>query len=1255
MRFPTTPLLFVVFLFLAGCAAREPFFKNGKADWELYKPDPSLEPTYSMFLIGDAGKGPTDTIRPVFRLLKNNLEAAGKHSAVLFLGDNCYPQSLPSKKHPDRKRSEDYLTAQMDIVSDYKGDVVFIPGNHDWANGRQNGLERLNREEKFIEKGLDRGNVFLPDGGCPGPEEVELSDELVLILIDSQWWLHRNEKPDIEYDCTAKYNAEFISLLQDAILRHQDKKILIAAHHPLFSYGNHGGNFSWQNHIFPLTMAKKNLFIPLPVIGSLAPITRKLWGNIQDIPHPEYQELKDEILEVLEPFDNIIYAAGHDHNLQYIMHEGNHFLVSGAGSPSIRYVRKGKHARFAHMANGFMRLDIYANGEVWLEVWEPEGKGKRGNLVYREKLMTKAAPKEPESFSGLPAIDYRDSTILFSGVEDYKMKKGGRFWMGNNYREEWTQPLDIPVLDIWKEGYTIEKKGGGHQTRSLRLADSEGRHFVMRTIEKWPELAVPEFLRQTVVTDVFKDQITSSHPYAAFAIPPLADAAGVYHANPKLVYLPDDPRLGPYREEFGGRPFLFEERSAGDRTDVESFGSSERIISTLKLVNELAEDNDEDVDHHAILRARLFDLWLGDWDRHDDQWRWATFEQGDGRRIYKPVPRDRDQPFFKGDGFLHKLLMNKWALRAIQRFEEKLKDPAGVATSAKWFDRYFLNEPDYDLWMRTIDTLQLALTDEVIDEALKSFPPEIYRHSAAEIAHKLKVRRDDMKNWGTVYYRYLNRAVDVLGSDKHEYFEIERLNEEETRVTVYKRKRTGEREQILFQRTFKRSETHEIRLYGLDGEDVFQLKGSAPKGIKVRIIGGGDEDSIIDDSKVSGLFRKTLVYDTKDDTKIEKGPETRVRTSQNEEKINEYNRRSFQMNYTGPLVAFGFNRDDGIFIGGGVQNRTYGFRKKPYASFQKLTASFAFATNAFNFRYRGNFSQAIWGWDLGLAADFNRPNFVRNFFGLGNGTELDGMSDEDFDFNRVRINQGIYNASIARSGLNDNLHFYIGGRLEHSQVLLDDESSGRYIDTAVVDNGLTATDFEEKWYAGPWIGLSLDTRDSRINPTRGIHFNSRLGHNFHLNPGDGDKQGFSSFQSSLSLYFTAHIPFQTTLALRTGYGSNFGDDWQFFQAQTLGQNAGLIGYRKDRFAGKSSFYQNAELRMDLFKFKTFLFPGRFGLIGAYDLGRVWVDEAELNDPGIHQGWGAGIWIAPLELAVLQFAMTGSNESKLFVVTFGFRY
>ena len=322
-----------------------------------------------------------------------------------------------------------------------------------------------------------------------------------------------------------------------------------------------------------------------------------------------------------------------------------------------------------------LRMNYYKNGDVWVEFWTPDGDNSTGKVVFRKKLFNHIYT-EPVVVEDTTRLDYTGQTKNFKATEILGMRKKGSL-LGENYRKEWSETMqNVPVFDIRKEkgGLTIVKKGGGMQTKSLRLQAEDGKQYVLRSVEKFPEKAVPEDLRKTLAEDVVTDLVSASHPYGAFVLPKLADAAGIYHTNPKLVYLPDDPRLGEFRKQFGNGLYLFEERPDEDWRDADFFGNSKDIKSTRSAIEHIMEDNDEYIDEPLVVKSRLFDFWIGDWDRHDDQWRWAEFKDENGDKYYQPIPRDRDQTFFNSDGWLLKIGSKNWAMPKFQGFKDEIRD-----------------------------------------------------------------------------------------------------------------------------------------------------------------------------------------------------------------------------------------------------------------------------------------------------------------------------------------------------------------------------------------------------------------------------------------------------------------------------------------------------------------------------------------------------------------------------------------------------
>ena len=221
------------------------------------------------------------------------------------------------------------------------------------------------------------------------------------------------------------------------------------------------------------------------------------------------------------------------------------------------------------------------------------------------------------------------------GSAFFKMNSSKNFWMGANYRKEWTTPIKAAVFNMSTEkgGLTPLKLGGGKQTKSLRLEDANGRQYTLRSIQKFiTAKTLPPELQSEAAEDLVADGVSASYPYSTLSIPPLADAAGVPYGKVKLVYIPDDPRLGEYQKSFANLLALFEERLPE---------SVNKGYSTDEVADKLKEDNDDNVDQHALLRARILDMFVMDFDRHEDQWQWGAIDKIKGK-TYFPIPRDRD-------------------------------------------------------------------------------------------------------------------------------------------------------------------------------------------------------------------------------------------------------------------------------------------------------------------------------------------------------------------------------------------------------------------------------------------------------------------------------------------------------------------------------------------------------------------------------------------------------------------------------------
>jgi predicted phosphodiesterase len=341
---------------------------------------------HRLFLIGDTGKPKLHDTDEVFQLLKLKLKEAGENSTVIFLGDNVYPKGLPPLSDEARPLSEKRLIFQLDAVKNHPGNVYFISGNHDWNKGKRGGLHYVRIQEKFIEDYLNRGDIYLPSKGCPGPKEVIINENFRLIFINTQWWVQKGRKPiGTTQGCLAKSEDHFFKLLSDMLV-HEKGHTIVVGHHPLYSKAMHGGVFSPKQHLFPLRFVHKHLYIPLPGAGSLYPLFRKYFGAVEDISYPPYRKMRNRLLHIFRKHKDLIYVAGHDHNLQYIKKGEQHFLISGSGSKAA-YVRQGKSSLFSFSSKGFIELILNEPGNIEIAAWEASLSAPGGRLLYKGKMI----------------------------------------------------------------------------------------------------------------------------------------------------------------------------------------------------------------------------------------------------------------------------------------------------------------------------------------------------------------------------------------------------------------------------------------------------------------------------------------------------------------------------------------------------------------------------------------------------------------------------------------------------------------------------------------------------------------------------------------------------------------------------------------------------------------------------------------------------------------------------------------------------
>lgn len=1181
-------------------------------------------------LIGDAGSFQNGR-HPVVDAVKKNI-ILDSATTIVFLGDNLYTWGLPDDAYSNYAMTRSILDSQVSIAAKTPAKVYFMPGNHDWDREGPGGWAAIVRQQRYIDLLGNKNVKYYPEDGCPGPVEVPLSKDVVLVIMDSQWWLHQFDKPGIESDCDCKTEDEVLNRLDDIVSRNSKKLILFACHHPFRSYGIHGGYFTWKQYVFPFTDLRPNLYIPLPVIGAVYPITRSVFGTIQDLHHPIYQNMIRDIEQVMKQHSNVIFVAGHEHNLQLIKDSSYYYIISGAGTNKTR-VSNNRHELFDAAENGFATIEVSNNKNVRVDFYTVNGDSSKkaydSSLLNFSHLPAEKADSVQKAVVGVP---FKDSIVAAIDTVYADVTPMHRFMLGNNYRKEWATPVHLKVFNLSKEkgGFTIESLGGGKQSMSLRLKDTAGREWVLRTVNKNPEAVIPQILHGTLAQDMVQDMISAQHPYAPLTIPPLAHALNVPEATPYYYYIPNDPSFGIYQKKFAHTVCLLEQREPTlDASDTKS---------THKVIDKLFEDNDDRVDQQEVLRARLLDMYIGDWDRHYDQWRWGTSDTGKGK-VYYAIPRDRDMAYFYSNGLLVKLASLR-LLPFLDDFRDEIPNVEWLNWSARNFDRLFLNQLDRKDWETAVGAFGKNMNDSVIRTAVEKLPPEVLKTDSAVLSQKLKDRREDLPKQALRYYDFLARTVNIMGSNKKEFFHV--YNEGKgLQVKVYKRNKESDTASLMYSRLFYPGKTKEVRLYGLNDDDIFQIDSNTRSRMRIRIIGGKGNDTF----NIGGHVHN-YIYDL--NTKgnyIVNHARSHLRLS-SDPNVNTYNYTYFKYNvYRFPRLTVGYNVEDGFMTGIGLLRRTYGFRREPYSTEQRLSTLYAFNNGAYQIKYAGVFNNVMGKDDILVNANFYDP-VLTNFFGLGNNTHID--PSRGIGFYRVRYKY-LETDVFVRRRYNPILEAMAGPVIYHYWNRYPDNQD-KILGSPSVAGLDSASIYSIKTYAGGSLVVHVNNLDNVLLPTRGIDWTTRF---TALGGLTKASRPYTVFTSDMAVHAAVTDPARVVAVVRLGGGHIFSKHYEYFQALSLGADNFLRGFRKNRFTGSSLLYNSVELRVKLFDFKSYVIPGTVGLVGFNDVGRVWVKGEDSKT--WHDSYGGGLYFTPFNYVLVSATVGYSKEETLFNFTVGTKF
>jgi len=842
------------------------------------------------------------------------------------------------------------------------------------------------------------------------------------------------------------------------------------------------------------------------------------------------------------------------------------------------------------------------------------------------------------------------------------------FFFGSHWRDVWTTPVKVGVVNLsaYGGGLTPTEKGGGQQTKALKFRGGDGKEYKFRSIDKDPKKTLPPELQESIAKDIIQDQISSSNPYAGFIVNSILDAAGVYHSDYILVILPNDPLLGEYQKEFGGLLGMME-----IVPDEAQFEGSDKVISTVKLLDRLNKEFDESVDSRSFLKARLLDIFFGDWDRHKDQWKWIRYKDGENR-VYQPFPLDRDQAFAKFDGLLP--FIAEQYIPQLNNFGYSYPKMRYMTWSGRYLDQRFLTFLSRDSWNEVTNEVISKLTNEVIENAVKKLPSEVYQKAKDEIVSKLKSRRDELKEASGEYYELVNSVVEIYATDKNDLviiglnpvtntYEPNSDNKDFTEIMTFENKEDAVKgkDAILRYKRFNNEITDEIRIYLQDGDDEVVISGKSDNAPKIRIIGGDGKDIVTNSSDENVMYydngkkSKTQGQVNLDNDKYETKYEIYSKIFENmrgnfdkeEKKKYEEEIKSIKYDPVSPpdrfhmtsfFPLFLYTPDIGPLFGGTYSYRKYGFRMDPFLFKLNFTAGYAPAKKSLtglvadlDFDFMGIVKNAK------LNFHFRKSGLeVNNFFGQGNNSYF---NNNDYESNLYEVihEEFILDPSIS---FPRNRSYCFNAGLTYKNFDVKPIDTYEFTPVGLISNPVNLL--------GVSGGVTYDKRDHPSAPFTGYfadfkwtYYPGIFDKIYKFGKVSGDVRAYLSYKQNISL------------GVRL-WGEKVFGDFPFFESAFLGGSGLLRGFAAERFAGDGALLGSTELRLKLFDMNLLL-PETVGIFTFAETGRVFVEGENSNL--WHTGYGGGLFMFFLNRDItFRFTVARSKErEKVFYFGTGFTF
>jgi hypothetical protein len=807
------------------------------------------------------------------------------------------------------------------------------------------------------------------------------------------------------------------------------------------------------------------------------------------------------------------------------------------------------------------------------------------------------------------------------------------FLWGKHYKDIYTQKIYAPVLSLDSsygglQAVGLERLG---LTNAILLKDRKGKEYWLSPLEKDAAdfLQTVAFKNQseyaqtdrTLAEDFIRDYFTVLHPYTPLAISNLANALQLSHLKPQLFYVPKQKGLGRYQESMGDGLFFLSAKPGPSQHQQSHFAQGTAIVDTDDVLHNIRIDKTYSIDQEAYVKARLFDMLIGDWDRGAASWRWSVHTDN-GLTVYKPIAIQRDQAFAKYDGTLLSLLKIIPGMGQMHSYRKNIGSVKAFNNVAYPLDLALLPDITEQNWHKAAINIQEQLTIANISEAFSQLPSSIPDETIAKLQLDFTNRLKKLPQTAKQYYKLLQRTVLVVGTYQDDAFIVNRLAHGKVNISVYAGKK--EPGNLIFDKNFSRKKTKEIWLFGLEGADEFTVEGNRNNPIKIRLIGGQGLDKYrLENGK------KVLVYDYENNkSAVVTDGLAKINLSDDYE-TNHYNYKKPQFDVFNAAPLFGYNPDDGLRLGLGLDYLVKGFKGLPFSQHHHLKGHYYFATEGYELEYSAIIKKWWRKWDLVIDANATTSNFAMNYFGYGNQSQ-NPERDEGFDYNRVKISRFKVHPGLVWH-TKQGSSFTLKSTLDSYRVA---ETPERFITQTEIDPRI----FDTQSFMGLGVRYDYKNYDNAFLPTLGMGFYGAMSWNANLR--DFNRR-LPIVESGIHLVYKITPDGAWVFETSAKGKSLMSNTFEFYQAATLGGDADLRGFRDQRFSGKQAFYHRSDIRYYLGQIKNPFAPVNYGLMLGFDYGRVWMPHEMSGN--WHESTGIGLWFNSSHVIATQLSYFRSTD------------